>query len=79
MEAKHRRCQKVYVMQMSCLRSIYGVTRKGRVKNEEIRRRCGSGKESEWVRMMVEKIGDVCKRRLLKVNAEKSNVMKVSK
>ena len=71
--------QKVYVMEMSCLRRICGVTRMGRVRNEEIRRSCGGGKESEWMRIMVEKIGDVCKRRLLKVNAGKSNVMKVSK
>jgi hypothetical protein len=37
--------QKVNVMEMSCLRSICGVTRMDRVRNEEIRRRCGVGWE----------------------------------
>ena len=32
---------KINVAEMSCLRSMCGVTRRVRVKNEEIRRRCG--------------------------------------
>jgi hypothetical protein len=35
------------------------------------------GENESELRMMAEKFGDVCKRRLLKVNAGKSNVMKV--
>ena len=43
MKSAHRR--KVNVLEMKCLRSLVGVTRMDRVRNEEVRRRAGIERE----------------------------------
>ena len=37
--------RKVNVLEMKCLRSLVGVSRMDRVKNEEVRRRAGTERE----------------------------------
>ena len=37
--------KKVNVLEMKCLRSLVGVSRMDRVRNEEVRRRAGIGRE----------------------------------
>ena len=37
--------RKVNVLEMKCMRSLVGVTRMDRVRNEEVRRRAGIGRE----------------------------------
>ena len=37
--------RKVYVLEMKCLRSLVGVSRMDRVRNEEVRRRAGIERE----------------------------------
>ena len=44
-EGKVTERRKVNVLEMKCLRSLEGVSRMDRVRNEEVRRRAGIGRE----------------------------------
>ena len=48
--------KKVNVFEMKCLGSLVGVSRMNRVRNEEVRRRAGIGRELEQIRERVEQI-----------------------
>ena len=45
--------RKVNVLEMQCLRSLVGVSRMDRVRNEEVRRRAGIERELEYCIEMV--------------------------